>query len=84
MAKKKYYSVTTLYQVTQIVLVEAKSEKQANKLVAENGFNCNECVRVMGGDVHGMISCDQDAEECTESFDGLSLSLIREMIEEAA
>ena len=54
------------------------------KLVAENGFNCNECVRVMGGDVHGMISCDQDAEECTESFDGLSLSLIREMLEEAA
>ena len=74
MAKKKYYSVTTLYQVTQIVLVEAKSEKQANKLVAENGFNCNECIRVMDGQVHGMISCEEDAEECTEWFGDPSLS----------
>ena len=74
MKPKKYYKVTTLYQVEQIVLVEAKNEKEANKLVSENGTNCNECIRVMDGNVHGMISCDEDAEECTEWFEDPSLS----------
>ena len=70
LTKKRMYMVTTSYEVTECVVVEAKSKKEANDIVAKDGFNCNECVDTMGGNFHSMLTCDRDATEVVECGEG--------------
>ena len=63
--KYKYYSRTSKNKEAMGV-VEAKSKKEANKIVSENGFDCDECVGTMGGGFEEMVACYEDATEVVE------------------